>query len=278
MGALCRPEDLYSPMTDNVKLYKYLDVNGGLMMLHYGNLQFTNATRLNDPFDCHPSLFDFSNAPTNQQNWPPVDFLKEKGLLDMGNLRNSAWICSLSKVYDSLLMWTYYGNHKGVCIGLDIEKAEKHLSKIRGSVYGGARKIEVQYREVIEKPDYFHNSVDFMHYLLSTKAKAWEHEQEVRLVLLNPIPASEPNHPYYAPMGLPHEPKNRNEPIDWRETRAYPRLGDECFDSLYLGIKIDDEEKDKIIKVARKRNPAIKIYQMTIDSDAFRLKEEKIHL
>ena len=45
------------------KLYKYLDFNGGLMMLHYGNLQFTNATRLNDPFDCHPSLIDFSNVP-----------------------------------------------------------------------------------------------------------------------------------------------------------------------------------------------------------------------
>ena len=42
------------------KLYKYLDFNGGLMMLHYGNLQFTNATQLNDPFDCHPSLIDFS--------------------------------------------------------------------------------------------------------------------------------------------------------------------------------------------------------------------------
>lgn len=41
------------------KLYKYLDFNGGLMMLHYGNLQFTNATQLNDPFDCHPSLIDF---------------------------------------------------------------------------------------------------------------------------------------------------------------------------------------------------------------------------
>ena len=41
-------------MTRNIKLYKYLDVNGGLMMLHNSNLQFTNATRLNDPFDCHP--------------------------------------------------------------------------------------------------------------------------------------------------------------------------------------------------------------------------------
>ena len=45
------------------KLYKYLDANGGLMMLYYSNLMFTNATQLNDPFDCHPALFDYSNAP-----------------------------------------------------------------------------------------------------------------------------------------------------------------------------------------------------------------------
>ena len=35
-------------------LYKYLDIDGGLAMLHNSNLQFTNSTRLNDPFDCHP--------------------------------------------------------------------------------------------------------------------------------------------------------------------------------------------------------------------------------
>ena len=65
-------------MTGNVRLYKYLDVNGGLKMLQKSDLQFTNATRLNDPFDCHPALFDYSNAPFNQDNWPPVEFLQRK--------------------------------------------------------------------------------------------------------------------------------------------------------------------------------------------------------
>ena len=50
----------------NAKLYKYLDLDGGLLMLHNSNLQFTNATRLNDPFDCHPALYDFSNVPVNK--------------------------------------------------------------------------------------------------------------------------------------------------------------------------------------------------------------------
>ena len=246
------------------------------MMLHRSNLQFTNATRLNDPFDSHPSLFDFSNAPVNEYNWPPVDFLREKGITDMDNLRNKAWICSLSKVYDSLLMWAYYGNHRGVCIGLDMDNTQKYLSKIQCGGFIGAIKMEVQYRDVIEKPDYFHSARNYIDYLLSTKAKAWEHEQEVRLVLLEPIPARVSNHPYYAPMELPYKPKNRKEVIDWKEVRAYPHLGAECFDSLYLGIKIDKEEKETIIREARKCNPEIKIYQMTVDPDAFRLKDFQI--
>lgn len=57
-------------------LYKYLDINGGKAMMGllesrcifrkkkcHPTLQFTNATQLNDPFDCHPKLIDYSNVP-----------------------------------------------------------------------------------------------------------------------------------------------------------------------------------------------------------------------
>ena len=259
-------------MTSNVKLYKYLDVNGGLMMLHYSNLQFTNATRLNDPFDCHPALFDFSNAPEYPHNWPPKDFLVKKGKIDTENRRNSAWICSLSKIHDSLLMWSYYGNHKGVCIGLDMEKANKYLSRIQCGIYLGAMEMEVQYLDVIDKPDYFGDLKDFFRYQLSTKAKAWEHEQEVRLLLLDPTPAWNNSNPFYAPMGLSYKPK-RKEVLDWKDVRAYPHLGGECFESLYLGIRIEPKKRERIISEARNCNPAIKIYQMEVDPEAFKLNE-----
>lgn len=259
----------------NVRLYKYLDADGGLKMLQNSNLQFTNATRLNDPFDCHPALFDFSNVPVNEHNWPPADFLKRKGITDLENLRNNTWICSLSKIYDSLLMWAYYGNHKGVCVGLNMEKARKYLSRILCGIYVGAIEMEVQYRDVVKKPDYFHGVGDYFHYLLSTKAKAWEHEQEVRLLLIEPTPAWNNNNPFFAPMGLPYKP-NRKEIVDWKEVRAYPHLGEECFDSLYLGIKMGEKERIQIIDEARKCNPNIRIYQMTVDPEAFRLKEEPI--
>jgi len=259
----------------SVRLYKYLDSSGGLMMLHNSNLQFTNATRLNDPFDCHPALFDFSNAPVNEHNWPPADFLKEKGETDMENLRNRTWVCSLSRAHDSVPMWAYYGKHKGICIGLNMEKVRTYLSRIHCGIYIGAMEMEVKYRDVVEKPDYFHDARDYFHYLLSTKAKDWEHEQEVRLLLIDPTPAWNNNNLFYAPMGLPYKPK-RKEVVDWKEVRAYPHLGSECYESLYLGLKMEDDVRSKIIKEARKCNPDIKIYQMAIDPEAFRLKEELI--
>ena len=43
----------------NDRSYKNLDADGGLMMLYYGTLMFTNAIQLNDPFDCHPAYTHF---------------------------------------------------------------------------------------------------------------------------------------------------------------------------------------------------------------------------
>lgn len=260
---------------DSTLLYKYLDADGGLKMLNNCNLQFTNATRLNDPFDCHPSLIDFSKVPAQRMKGWDKETISSIESNPYEHQRDETWICSLSKVYNSLLMWSYYSNHRGVCIGLDMEKARKYLSKIVCSVNIGALEMEVHYKEVIEKPDYFRDFLDFFRYQLSTKAKDWEHEQEVRLLLRNPIPSKEPHHPYFVTM-TPSKPKDKDEAIDWKELRAYAELGGECYDSLYLGIRMDKEEKEKIIKIANRINPNIKIYQMTIDPEAFKLKEQLI--
>lgn len=255
---------------NNDRLYKYLDADGGLMMLYNSTLMFTNATQLNDPFDCHPALRDLSDAPSNIRRGVPGDVFSEweynKGLMRM----DKTYICSLSKAHDSILMWSYYTKHSGVCIGLDKEKVREYTKKMRG-LFLGCPELEVQYRDVINGFNTVNSSNDFLCYHFATKAKDWQHEQEVRLVVYDPSPEH---------MRLLPNQNDSEDPIPWKEVRAFLDIGGECFESVYLGVNLNEKKnagtKEKIIKVARKCNPDINIYQMTIDPEAFRLRVEMI--
>lgn len=252
---------------ESIKLYKYLDADGGLTMLSNGNIQFTNATKLNDPFDCHPSLIDFTQVPTERAKTWGKEAIMDLESSRYEHNRDNSWLCSLSKNYDSLLMWSYYNCHKGICIGIDMEKADKYLSRIWGLIHLGYKKFEVLYKDIIEKPDYFKSREDLWRYQLSTKAKAWEHEQEVRLVIVDPSRIF----PHYVPKEF-----QKKEIIDYKEIRFVPKLGGECYDSIYLGVNIDEEMQNKIIKAAKNLNPTIKIFQMKADANAFKLQTEQI--
>lgn len=242
-------------------LFKYLDVNGAKAMLNNSNLQFTNATKLNDPFDCHPELIDFSKIPPERaKKWGRENTI----LLDAHPYRRNqeeAWICCLSKIRDSILMWTFYAkNHTGVCIGLDIEKVKPHINYMLGTmVFNDCR--DVKYRDIIKKPNFYINTEDFFTYQLMTKAKEWEYEQEVRMFIFEPVPWI---------MALTRKPE-KNEVIDWKEVRAYPQIDAECFVAIYLGVNIGKKDKEEIIKTGQKLNPNISIYQMNVNPNAFKL-------
>lgn len=247
-------------------LYKYLDVNGALSMLRFKELQFTNATKFNDPFDCHPSLIDCSNPPDMPYDWPPKEFQSDMAENRLVNNRERAWISCLSKRPDNILMWSYYTKHSGVCIGLDASLLKKYLSGALGMMTLGS--IEVKYRDIVNKPDYFRSGEDYFMYQLGTKAKAWEHEQEVRFAIIEPSP-------HFANMKLAFKPKG-DEIIDWKEVRAYPHIGSECFRSVYLGVNIKSEHRQIIIDEIQASGLELEVYQMTIDPDRFELRSDRI--
>ena len=253
------------------RLYKYLDFDGGLKMLEHHNLQFTNASQLNDPFDCHPKLIDYSNVPdylakdSIRKEWEQL--IGENKAL---NLRNDTWLCSLSKVNDSLLMWSHYCyNHKGVCIGLDMEKVMESVPPMFGTTFLKPLVLDVQYQDIIERPNAYRSTEDTFTYQWRTKAKDWEYEQEVRLVI--PHPSAR-----YAAF-TPEQAKQHKEKWDWREIHHYMPLKGECFESIYFGVNTDQAEKEKMVQYVREKlNPQINLYQMRVDADAFRLVTEVI--
>ena len=59
------------------KLYKYLDTNGGIAMLYNRTLQFTNATQMNDPLECHPAFINLPADATGLYRGIPADFYSQ---------------------------------------------------------------------------------------------------------------------------------------------------------------------------------------------------------
>ena len=250
-----------------------MDITGAKCMIGNSNLQFTNASQLNDPFDCHPRLIDYSNIPTpNHQRGIFEEFWEKKEENDALNKRNSTWLCSLSKVNDSILMWSHYCyNHKGVCVGLDVDKVMDSVPPLFGETYVKPFVLDVQYKDIIERPSAYCHTQDTFCYQWQTKAKEWEYEQEVRLVMPNPCSR-------YAAL-TPAQAEHPKKMWDWREIHHYLPLKGECFDSIFFGVNTDLSIKEKLMRYARKElNPQIKFYQMCVDENAFRLQPKPIDI
>lgn len=248
----------------NNKLYKYLDVNGGLSMLLHHNLQFTKASKLNDPFDCHPALIDFSDVPIKKVQAYPEEVQTALQPTNFEKARENEYICSLSKNYDSVLMWSYYTNHKGICVGIDMKKARTYFTKMPVSLLG-CLEWEVQYRDIIKKPEYITSVEDLFKYQMTTKAIDWKHEEEIRLFSYSPsLTFLNPRNPKAKPLPTP------------QRDHYYLTIGQDCFESIHIGYNMDEENKKKIIRIAQQCNPSIKIYEMVTDRQAFKLKEKPI--
>lgn len=248
-------------------LYKYIDIDGGKSMIENQDLQFSNACILNDPFDCHPKLIDFSNEPIPKLFKDIPDFF-DIGIEETNaeNLRNNAYLCSLSKVKDSLLMWAHYCyNHKGICIGLNIDKVLESVPPLFCSSYIEPLIIKVKYQDIIKRPDAYKSRIDIYSYQLGTKAKDWEYEQEVRLV------AIQPNFMYFKK--TKEQIKSKQKKFNRSDEHYYLPLKKDCFESIYFGINIDKNKKEEIIRYVKENlNSHIKLYQMAIDENALRLK------
>ena len=166
-------------------------------------------------------------------------------------------------------MWTHYCQcHQGICIGLNIERVKSYLNARLDSPYKGPKDVMVNYDKLIKKPDYFETNKGYIDYVVSTKAEEWIYEQEVRLVLLN----------RYAGKVLDNNScQFRTKDGHYLVRNPYrPTIDGSCFESVYLGVRISPTNRNKVIKAARAIKPNINIYQMTIDPEALRLKEELV--
>lgn len=151
-------------------------------------------------------------------------------------------VCCFSEVYNSILMWSHYGeNHKGYCLEYDFKELDdEQLLKnfIFPVIY------QTNYcSELLGVKDFaLTNPYSFLYYFI-IKSNEWKYEKEWRLIDIDNKLVSK------------QEPKITLKPK-----------------AIYLGAKISRENRENLIKISKEKG--LIIYQMRMKDDAFQLYAE----
>ena len=180
-------------------------------------------------------------------NWENI--IQEALSLSGGNdkIKNLVRILCFSEKKDSILMWSHYANsHKGYCIEYEFNVAERIYPLIHSVKYA-------KERYAISAQDLSDNTKGLIE-AICHKAEDWSYECEWRMVI----------------------PYTKIEIIEWLYKNGMP-FGfslKENMKSIYLGAKCDGELKDEVVYFGKEQG--IKVYQMELSSDTYKLNAKKV--
>ncbi|WP_379953215.1 DUF2971 domain-containing protein [Dokdonia sp. R78006] len=152
-------------------------------------------------------------------------------------------IFSLSKKWNSLLMWSHYGNnHKGFCIGFREDLMRK------SSLFGAGFEVNYTTKFPERNPLKRIEPIQDSFLQLGHKASEWKYEEEFRLI------------------NLKLEGLTKKDRII-----KYP---DEFISEVILGIEISENDKAEILKICNLKK--IKVFQLSKEPFMFKLKRKLI--
>lgn len=147
-------------------------------------------------------------------------------------------ILSLTKHPMNYLMWSHYAkSHTGFCIGFDKFILFEH---VQGSI--GL----VNYAPKVPRLKLFEDIGAFHVKQLGTKSDVWSYEDEYRIVKSNAA----------------------------NQTLNYPK---EMIKNIFLGCKMKQTEKNKIIEFVSQNKIECEIYELTLDKEIFKLNDSRIY-
>jgi hypothetical protein len=152
-------------------------------------------------------------------------------------------VCCFSEVYNSILMWSHYGNnHKGYCLEYNFKELDNE-NLMKNLVFPVIYQKKL-YSELFAVKDFsVINPHSFLYYLI-IKSIEWKYEKEWRLI------------------DIDNQLANRQEP----KVNIKPK-------AIYLGAKIPKEDRDNLIRTSKEKE--LRIYQMRMKDDAFELYAER---
>lgn len=190
-----------------LSLYKYLAYdNGAKALINDGTLKYSHFSEFNDPFDCvvsydiedsleyYKSRKDLIKALGDKLNYSPSERIQKKRQLLKNveksfvngdfqrDLLNPIGICCLSKVSDSILMWSHYANHhKGIVVEFNtFQDKYTELRDVEKKLLG----FPIVYQNEMPKISARNGQDGFsaVQSSILTKSLSWEYENEVRVL------------------------------------------------------------------------------------------------
>jgi len=273
-------------------LYKYFPLSnekhlGRVIECLKGKIHFSSPLTFNDPFELQtiisPPTFDeiqtFLHEAGTCIDKEPKSFkaklnkeINNQFLRSPPTIATREWldeigILCLAENPKDLLMWSHYGsNHKGVCIGFSA--LEKPFSTAKRIIYTDQRpQIPFGSYKTMEP---WEAEKIFLH-----KSNEWAYESEWRCVKRT-IKQDEKN--FYLKT-IKADESRFDEIADLLTEQGGP--GNYDFDymainRIYFGCRIEEDNKNKIIKEMEKTQIYAKKRQLKIDPRHFQLVEERI--
>lgn len=225
--------------------------------------------KFNDPFELSAKV-DISKSPLLKTlTRREAEYVKRVFRLSSPEAVSEEWkeklgILCLSENPFHILMWSHYASdHSGICIGFDSGKSIfKDAIKIS---YGADRPLI----GLNSDPDLILKNV------FLKKSKHWEYENEWRIIRRT-IETDERDF-YFEKYNLGEA--CLDEIAEIISNNAGPRLYEfdpNAIRSVFLGARINEENKAKILGFVRSTNPSIKIFSTELDNYYFCLNKRRI--
>ncbi|MFM5586368.1 DUF2971 domain-containing protein [Aeromonas rivipollensis] len=269
----------------NIK-YKYFDLKILEAFIKEPTFKLTRPKQLNDPFECaiNDEIIDLYKQNINQ---PTEDMFTIQSAVN-----NALCIISLTSTNDNKLMWAHYGDeHRGVAIGFDVDKLNKHISetnkKNKGALIDPTTLCKVEYKE--KRFDISQGEMEEIKSLNSeklinniiqkvatTKSIEWNYELEYRYIL--PISFCDilqllSRKARYINSSWSNKAKIRfSNNANWKdkfriienfkhshETIELMKIPKECIHSIHFGARVEPADEYKILNEIKKHPEYSKI-------------------
>jgi hypothetical protein len=172
---LNRNKAIIKKSDNTIKLYKYMAAeNFNQYSPDYlnGKLYFANRSALNDPLE-NISIINRTSSKSKDDNSLDIDPLEKYK------------ICSMTTNPNNYVMWSHYaGNHKGVCLEVEIDKNILDNQKIKLEKVIYSRRLPV-ILDFVYPDDFINGNYSWadVKKMLFYKLHTWSYEDEWRLVI-----------------------------------------------------------------------------------------------